>query len=127
MHDVGVCHCHICRAWTSGPWMALQVPEANVEGDDLAVFRSSSFAERGFCRTCGSHIFHRPIDGPELAISAGLFRDPAQFVAREIFVDSQPRQYRFEGVESRRTGVSMALEWLPKILKRRVLRWLGRR
>ena len=106
--------------------MALQVPEAKVEGDSLTVFPSSGFAERGFCRTCGSHIFHRPIDGPELAISAGLFDDPDQSVAREIFVDNQPRHYRFEGVEIRRTSASMAREWLPKIVKRRVLRWFGR-
>jgi hypothetical protein len=107
--------------------MALQVPEAVIEGDDLAIFRSSGFAERGFCRTCGSHIFHRPIGGPELAVSAGLFSDDAQYVAREIFVDSQPRHYRFEGVDDRRTSTSMALEWLPKLAIRRVRSWFGRR
>lgn len=106
--------------------MALQVPEAVVTGDDLTVYRSSSFAERGFCRTCGSHVFHRPMDGPELAISAGLFEDAEQFVAREIFVDSQPRHYRFQGVTDRRTSTSMAIEWLPKMLARRLRRLFKR-
>ncbi|UUL83490.1 hypothetical protein NMP03_04485 [Sphingomonas qomolangmaensis] len=107
--------------------MALQVPEAVVEGDDMAIFRSSGFAERGFCRTCGSHIFHRPIDGPELAVSAGLFRDDRQYVDGEIFVDSQPAHYRFEGVANRRTSTSMAFEWLPKLIARRAGSWFVRR
>ena len=71
--DVGVCHCAMCRRWNSGPWMSFQVPEAEITGKPLAVYRSSAFAERGFCARCGSHIFHRPQDGPELAISAGQY------------------------------------------------------
>ncbi len=72
--EVGVCHCDTCRKWCSGPWMAIHSPEATVEGETLEVFRSSAFAERGFCARCGSAIFHRPQDGPELAVSAGLFK-----------------------------------------------------
>lgn len=118
VHDVGVCHCKLCRQWTSGPWMALQVPDAVVSGDTLAIFKSSSFAERGFCSRCGSHIFHRPAQGPELAVSAGLFDDKQQFIDREIFVDSQPPHYGFENRGSRRTAFSMAVEWLPKLIWR---------
>jgi hypothetical protein len=120
VHDVGVCHCKMCRQWTSGPWMALQVPNAVIVGDSLAIFKSSSFAERGFCSSCGSHIFHRPVDGHELAVSAGLFDDNQQFVDREIFVDSQPQHYGFQNRGSRRTAVSMAIEWLPKLIWRRL-------
>ena len=106
--------------------MALQVPDAVIDGESVKTFRSSGFAERGFCQICGTHIFHRPIDGPELAISAGLFADDAQFVDREIFVDNQPQHYRFEGVQNRRTSISMAFEWGPKLIARRVARWFGR-
>ncbi len=38
-----------------------------ISGETLAVFGSSDFAERGFCTRCGTHIFHRPKDGPKLA------------------------------------------------------------
>lgn len=69
--DVGVCHCRMCRQWTSGPWMALQAPDARIEGETLCVYAATAFAERGFCSVCGAHIFHRPKDGPELAVSAG--------------------------------------------------------
>jgi hypothetical protein len=125
VHSVGVCHCNICRRWTSGPWMALQVPDATVVGESLKTFKSSSFAERGFCRICGAHIFHRPKLGRELAVSAGLFADPAQYIDREIFTDSQPRYYGFTNRGSRRSALSMAIEWLPKLIVRQIARWLG--
>ena len=102
--------------------MALQVPEAVVTGATLVVFQSSAFAERGFCSKCGAHIFHRPKVGNELAVSAGLFSDPDQFIAREIFVDSQPASYGFENRGSRRTSLSMAMEWGPKLVWRNAKR-----
>lgn len=69
--------------------MALQAPGSLIVGDALVVYRSSNFAERGFCGRCGSHVFHRPQDGPELAVSAGLFRNRRLQVKREIFFDAQ--------------------------------------
>ncbi|MCC2978474.1 GFA family protein [Sphingomonas sp. PL-96] len=124
-NDVGVCHCATCRQWGSGPWMALQVPGAVISGDDLAVHRSSVFAERGFCRRCGTHIFHRPQEGPELAISAGLFPTSGLHIAREIFFDAKPPFYRFVAESEKRSGASMAREWFPRLLYRRMGRWLG--
>lgn len=90
LEEVGVCHCAMCRRWGSGPWMAVQAPDAEIDGDSLRVYRSSGFAERGFCSSCGSDIFHRPRGGPELAISAGLFSDANLRIAREIFFDAKP-------------------------------------
>jgi len=121
-YDVGVCHCDRCRRWGSGPWMSLQVPGAVVSGETLTVYRSSAFAERGFCRTCGTHIFHRPQDGPELAISSGLFPPEGLHIAREIFSDAKPPFYRFVADSEKRSTMSMALEWLPKLLWRRARR-----
>ena len=122
--DVGVCHCARCRKWGSGPWMSLQLPEAVVSGESLTVFRSSAFAERGFCRTCGTHIFHRPQDGPELAISSGLFSSERFYIAREIFSDAKPPFYRFVADSDKRSTLSMGLEWLPKLIWRRAKRIL---
>jgi hypothetical protein len=122
--DVGVCHCPSCLRWNSGPWMSLQAPGAVIEGDCLVIYRSSTFAERGFCRTCGSHVFHRPQDGPELAVFAGLFQDPRFFIAREIFYDTKPPFYHFVADSVRRSSGSMAAEWLPKLLVRRLMKRL---
>ena len=121
-HDVGVCHCGRCRRWGSGPWMSLQVPGAVIAGDSLTIFRSSAFAERGFCRVCGTHIFHRPQDGPELAVSSGLFPSDHLHIAREIFSDAKPPFYRFVAESEKRSTISMGMEWLPKLIWRRAKR-----
>ncbi len=117
---VGVCHCAMCRRWTSGPWMAVQAPGCTISGETLAVFSSSDFAERGFCTRCGTHIFHRPKDGPELAISAGLLPCEGLAITREIFHDAKPPWYRFEAQSHKRSALSMALEWGPKLAWRRM-------
>lgn len=125
--DVGVCHCKLCRRWGSGPWMSLQAPGASVIGDTLTVFQSSAFAERGFCRACGTHIFHRPQEGDEIAISAGLFSSDQMHIAREIFIDAKAPFYRFVADSVRRSTLSMTLEWFPKLLWRKAQRLLNGR
>lgn len=124
--DVGVCHCRTCRRWGSGPWMALQAPGSLISGDALVVHRSSRFAERGFCGRCGTHIFHRPQDGPELAISAGLFDRSSFQIRREIFYDAKATFYRFEAESERRSTADLWREWVPRILVRRLRRWFDR-
>jgi hypothetical protein len=59
-------------------------------GDTLTIYRPSRFAERGFCRTCGTHICHRPQDGPELAVFSGLRPSDHLHIAREIINDFKP-------------------------------------
>lgn len=117
---VGTCHCQTCRRWCSGPWMAIQAPEATICGDTIKIYRSSAYAERGYCGSCGSHIYHRPRQGPELAVAAGLFDDHGLALTHEIFHDHKPAFYRFAEPTAKRGSLSMALEWLPRILWRRL-------
>ncbi|MBX7535824.1 GFA family protein [Qipengyuania sp. GH1] len=120
--EVGVCHCDTCRHWCSGPWMAVQAPDATVEGDTLEVFRSSPFAERGFCARCGSAIFHRPQDGPELAVSAGLFKPDDFSLSFQICTDRKPAFYTISEKTAVMTSRQLALRWAPKLLARRLLK-----
>lgn len=123
---VGACHCAMCRRWCSGPWMAIQAPEAEIAGETLRIFQASGFAERGFCGTCGSSIFHRPVLGPEIAVGAGLFDAEGLTLTHEIFHDGKPAFYRFEGDTRKRSALSMALEWGPRLLWRRIRHAGGR-
>jgi hypothetical protein len=100
--------------------MAVQAPGSAITGETLVIYSSSDFAERGFCSRCGSHIFHRPKDGPELAISAGLLPYDNLAITREIFHDAKPPWYRFEAQSQKRGALSMALEWGPKLAWRRL-------
>ena len=63
---------------------------------DISVNRSSSRAERGFFRECGSHLFYRYEDNQHMML-ARLFdsRDDFVFETRYYF-DDKPEYYSFE-------------------------------
>jgi len=123
VNEVGVCHCTMCRRWCSGPWMALTAPtRTRITGDSLKQYQSSWAAERGFCGVCGCLIFHRPRDGPELAVSAGLFDSHDFCITHEICHDAKPPYYRFDAASERRSSARLAVVWLPRLIARRIRR-----
>jgi hypothetical protein len=50
-----------------------------------AAFRSSSIAERDFCRECGTMLSFRRIDGPRIEIMTGAFDRPDHVVPTRQF------------------------------------------
>jgi hypothetical protein len=79
LRGVVYCHCSQCRKQTGHYYAATNVPDANlsVEGsENITWHRASEFAERGFCRTCGSALFWKPRDHAYTSVLAGLFDDP---------------------------------------------------
>ncbi|MCC5809654.1 MAG: GFA family protein [Ectothiorhodospiraceae bacterium] len=97
-HSIGACHCDMCRKWGGGPLFAAEC-EGNVsfEGADLiSTFSSSEWAERGFCRKCGTHLFYRLTQEGHYAIPVGLLDDEGEWkLAEQIFVDRKPSFYSF--------------------------------
>jgi hypothetical protein len=79
--------------------MAAVVQGVKFEHDgSLATFTSSEWAERGFCRNCGSHLFYhlKPVD--QYFLCVGAFDDSSQFeLASEIYIDCKPAGYAFAG------------------------------
>ena len=68
-------------------------------------YASSEHAERGFCPTCGTHLFFNPIGKPVYGIPLGLFDDPAQLpFAAEFFIDEKPPTYSFANDTKKLTG-----------------------
>ena len=69
----GACHCGMCRKWAGGPYMATDCgTDVTFEGaDNIATYRSSPWAERGFCKTCGSNLFYRIVETGQLMMSTG--------------------------------------------------------
>ena len=97
--SVGACHCHTCRNWGGGPLLAVSCgSEVSFEGEEnISIFASSDWAERGFCRQCGSHLFYRLKGNNEYAMPVGLFDDDSQLVFdHQIFIDKKPAFYDFE-------------------------------
>ena len=77
------------------------------------VYRSSDWAERGFCSTCGSSLFYRlqSSDGP-LHISLGSLDDcEALAFTHQVFIDKKPEGYTFEN----ETGVMTSEEVLAML------------
>ena len=106
--EFGPCHCDICRAWTGGVFMGVQAgkDEATLTGEEhLSIWKSSEWAERGFCSECGSTLFYR-FKEPEMYLMAtGCFDDDELCqVAGEIYIDEKPSGYAFAGEHPRLTG-----------------------
>jgi hypothetical protein len=78
--DVGICHCGMCQKATGGLFLAAAgVPLAQfawTKGEP-AVFQSSSVAERGYCRDCGTPLFFRYLAKDQIDVTIGSLDDPA--------------------------------------------------
>ena len=101
---VSICHCRMCQKAVGAPFASF----AEIAKSDFAwtrgqpaTFRSSSIAERGFCRDCGTPLSFGRIDGPRIEILTGAFDKPDRLVP--------VRQY---GSESR-LGWVVAIANLP--------------
>lgn len=101
--ETAACHCSMCRKWSGGVFMALQLPKEDVqiEGEDtMRTFTSSPWAERAFCGTCGSNLFYRvTAEGPmqgEIHMALGVLDDPSGVrLSTELFIDKKPDGYGF--------------------------------
>ena len=71
--------------------------EVDIEGaDSLAVFDSSAWAERGFCKQCGTHLFYRLKGQKSYHSPVGLFGDAIDpEFSLQVFIDKKPSGYSF--------------------------------
>lgn len=103
----GACHCGICRKWTGGPLMAVDCgTEVSFSGEEhIKVYSSSDWAERGFCRQCGSHLFYRLKENNQHIMPVGLFDklDDIEF-DHQVFIDDKPKYYDFANKTKNMTG-----------------------
>lgn len=112
--EMDVCHCRMCRRWSGGVFMSVPCNDLAIE-DERALGRyvSSQWAERLFCRECGTSLFWRFQDDESghVAIAFQSFDDlaPVSF-AEEIFIDEKPALYAFAGERRRKTGAQVIAE-----------------
>ena len=108
--SVGSCHCNMCKKWSGGPIMTVDCgSEVSFEGEEnITVYNSSDWAERGFCNKCGSHLFYRLKQNQQHMILAGLFDDNKQFVFdHQVFIDEKPDFYNFSNETNNMTGAEV--------------------
>jgi hypothetical protein len=95
---VEVCHCGMCRRWGGGPFMGITAKDVpKVDGEEsLAVYSSSEWAQRAFCKICGTHLFYHLKNSSHYTLMAGLFQNlPGLIFKEEIFIDHKPDYYAF--------------------------------
>ena len=95
---IEACHCGMCRNWSSGPFMSVHpLPGVKFDGEEnITRYASSEWAERGFCKVCGSHLFYTLKEQDKYFLSAGLFDASKSFVfTKEIYIDSKAGNYTF--------------------------------
>ncbi|MCH7815451.1 MAG: GFA family protein [Proteobacteria bacterium] len=93
-----VCHCASCRKWGGGPlFMAQCGTDVKFEGEDaVKEYDSSSWASRGFCSNCGTHLFSRFKNAGSYNIPVGLFPNTEGLVmSMQYFSDLRPDYYCF--------------------------------
>lgn len=93
------CHCDMCRRHTSSMFMSLGAdPESIVIDGPAKSYRSSDWAERGFCEVCGSTLWYGTVHDGARNLAAGLFDDAAGAKMKvEFFVDGIPQGYALAG------------------------------
>lgn len=107
-HDprIGACHCRMCQRWSGGLFLCFEA-EAEAVSVEGPVVRhaSSTFSERAFCGTCGSHLWMRDYgDDKGYDLMPGLF-DAAQGwpLRSEIYTDRALASVRLSGDHPRMT------------------------
>ena len=109
-YNVGACHCSMCRKWAGGPLLAVEASgEVKLKGEDnVGRFKSSDWAERGFCKKCGTHLFYHLTGNGQYIIPAGLFDNCEKLVLdHQIFIEEKPDYYNFKEETKNMTGAEI--------------------
>lgn len=98
-------HCSMCRRWNGGPGMAVAVKSVVFTGEaNIERYRSSQWAERGFCKTCGSNLFNLLMPATYI-LEAGLFHEQNFELESEIYCAGKPAWYEFAGGHPKHNGL----------------------
>jgi len=120
--EFSVCHCRMCRQWTGSALFGVSIPKQHVQWQgeaQIAEYKSSNWAKRGFCRKCGSNLYFQfTLPGEtwtdETEIPLGLFDDPNGFRLRsEIYSDEAPDSYQLVDKGHKRLTRAGLIEILP--------------
>ena len=82
--------------------------------EQLSVFDSSAWAERGFCRKCGTHMFYRLKATGQHMVPVGVFTSDENLVFdHQVFIDEKPSFYRFANETHDMTGAEIFAKFAP--------------
>ena len=107
---IAACHCSMCRKWGGGALLAVDCgSDVSFQGEEnIGIYQSSEWAERGFCKQCGSHLFYRLKQNHQYYIPAGIFdNDEGLVFEHQVFIDEKPAYYSFANETKNMTGAEL--------------------
>ena len=105
----------MCRRWSSGPYFEVTCENVTFEGEDnITKVRSSDWAERAFCKKCGSNLYYHIIDSNEFQIAAGLLDDQSDLrLSLQVFTDRKPPFYTLADKTETMTAAEVYAAYAP--------------
>lgn len=98
MSELSACHCGQCRRQSGHFAVAGDVANADItfqSSETLTWYRSSDFARRGFCKTCGSALFWQMDGSADVSVNTGCLDQPTGLtLASHIFVAHKGDYYQ---------------------------------
>ena len=84
------------------------------DATNLGVYRSSEWAERAFCKQCGTPLFYRLVNQNLHFVSAEAFDDRNGYAFKsQIFIDEKPPYYDFANKTATMTGAEVFAAFAP--------------
>ena len=82
-----VCYCRMCQKASGAPFMAfVRFPANHVAWTNPPdTFFSSGEVQRGFCRTCGTPLTYRNVQGANISITLNSLDDPGTVKPEGVF------------------------------------------
>lgn len=113
--SINVCHCGMCQRWGGGPLLAVHCgSHVQLSGSEhITVFKSSDWAERGFCSKCGTHLYYRLVTANEYMLPAGLFKGVPFKLDEQIFIDHKPAYYELANQTPKLTEAEVFAKYAP--------------
>ena len=106
-NHIAACHCSMCRKWGGGALLGAECEnDLNFSGEEnIGIYQSSEWAERGFCKKCGSHLFYRLKEKNHYYIPVGIFDNSEGLVFDlQVFIEEKPEYYCFANETQNMTG-----------------------
>lgn len=115
-YSVDACHCGMCRRWGGGPLMFVDCrTDVTFQGtENITVYDSSDWAERAFCKHCGTHLFYRLKKNNAHQMLVGQFSEQESFhFDLQVFMDNKPAFYDFANKTRELTEAEVIEEFGP--------------
>jgi hypothetical protein len=88
----------------------------NVEfkgSDQITRYASSEWAERAFCKNCGSHLYYKLLATGEYFVPAGAFDSTDFELVSQIYIDKKPDYYSFANATAVLTEQQVIEQYAP--------------